>query len=424
MRARARSIVVPMVLLVVVAVAIATAVQFAITFMGPPPFTPPVPIEQVAKGLREGAAERRFESRLDISSAPIDPETINGWPSPQRDAIVAKAMGVPAGEVHGFYQLVRGPARDFMRNEIRGDFAIAWQSPSGLRVARSRPAPMFTTWHKITLASTLGVLLLLAGAAWLVARAISRPIRNLATAANAARLGNRTPIPQDGPLEVRELAQALEAMQGRILEAAEGRTAMLAAIVHDLGTPLSRIAFRIEQLPEAERDRAAADVGEMREMLGEVLRFVRDSRSTGASERIDLASLIESLADDMRDGGMDVRVTPGPGIVVPGNSQALRRLLANLIDNGVRYGKSAAITWSAAPGWAEILIDDGGPGFPDNAEALFAPFVRGESSRNRATGGTGLGLSIVRSIAEAHGGSVVLENVAGGGRARVRLPAE
>jgi len=333
-------------------------------------------------------------------------------------------MKVPVSEVHGLYAPIRGPRREFMREDIRGPFTIAWQSPAGLRVARSRPPPLFTSWHKITLASTLGVLILLAGAAWLVARAISRPIRNLAAAANAARLGTRTPIPQDGPLEVRELAQALEAMQSRILEAAEGRTRMLAAIVHDLGTPLSRIAFRIEQLPEAERDRAAADVDEMRGMLGEVLRFVRDSRSTGANERIDLGSLIESLADDMRDGGMAVAVTAGPRIVVPGNSQALRRMFANLIENGVRYGKAAAVSWSAEPGWAVVSIADQGPGFPDNAEALFAPFVRGESSRNRATGGTGLGLSIVRSIVEAHGGSVVLENVSGGGRARVRLPAE
>jgi signal transduction histidine kinase len=212
-------------------------------------------------------------------------------------------------------------------------------------------------------------------------------------------------------------------MQTRILEQAEGRTTMLAAIAHDMGTPITRLAFWIEQLPEAARDRANADIDEIRAMLASVLRFARDERAD-ARERIDLGSLIESLADDMKAAGTPVAVEAGPRVVVPGDSQSLRRLFANLIENAVRYGKSAALNWSAAPGWAEVTVADEGPGFPDNAEALFTPFVRGEGSRNRATGGTGLGLAIVRSIAEAHGGSVALSNGGRGGRVTVRLPAE
>jgi two-component system OmpR family sensor kinase len=352
---RPRSIVVPMVLLVVGAALIATVVQFAITFTGPPLFAPPVPTEEVARALRTGAVPRGIASRMEVSSR-LSETPINGAPHPERDAGIARLLGVPASEIHGIYQLVPrpgGPRRGaggppepgFVPPFIRGDFEIEWRSGNGVRVARSLPGPWFTAWHRVTLLSVLGVLIVLTFLAWWIARGIARPIGNLATAANAARLGTRTPIPQDGPREVRALAEALEAMQGRILEAAEGRTAMLAAIVHDLGTPLSRIAFHIEQLPDAERDRAAADLGEMRQMLGEVLRFVRDSRSGAASERIDLASLLESLTDDMAAGGMDVVMNPGAGAVIAGDSQALRRLFVNLIENAVRYGQKATIGW-------------------------------------------------------------------------------
>ncbi|MDF7774701.1 ATP-binding protein, partial [Sphingomonas sp. AOB5] len=237
--------------------------------------------------------------------------------------------------------------------------------------------------------------------------------------------GTRTPIPREGPREVRELAGALDAMQSRILEQAEGRTTMLAAIAHDMGTPITRLAFWVEQLPDAARDRANADIDEIRAMLATVLRFARDERAD-ARDRIELGSLIESLVDDMTAAGTPVDMESGPRVVLRGDSQSLRRLFANLIENAVRYGKVANIAYSAAdPGWVEVSVSDRGPGFPANPESLFTPFVRGESSRNRATGGTGLGLAIVRSIAEAHGGTVSLENrTEGGGCVRVRLPVE
>ncbi|MES2441410.1 MAG: ATP-binding protein [Pseudomonadota bacterium] len=414
---RAHSIVLPIVLLVVAAVAIASAVQFAITFKGPPPFAPPVPVAQIAKGLRDGAATRGRWGAFTVRSDA--PPHFEGEPSPARDAAIAKALGVPADQVHGGYERARGPVRD----EISGDFVIVWEAPDGPRSAHSGPQPWLTRWHWVTLSSTLAVLVLLAIGAWLIARAISQPIRQLASVARAMRLGTRAPIPREGPREVRELAGAIDAMQSRILEQAEGRTTMLAAIAHDMGTPITRLAFWVEQLPDAARDRANADIDEVRAMLASVLRFARDERAD-ARERIELGSLIESLADDMKAAGTPVEVAAGPRVVVPGDSASLRRLFANLIENAVRYGKSASLRWSAAPGWAEVRVEDEGPGFPDNAEALFTPFVRGEASRNRATGGTGLGLAIVRAIAEAHGGSVALEKGPRGGVVRVRLPAE
>jgi len=223
---------------------------------------------------------------------------------------------------------------------------------------------------------------------------------------------------------VQELASAFEAMQERLLHQAENRSAMLGAIAHDLGTPLSRIAFWVEQLPDEARVRAEADIEEMRAMLKAALRFTRDERGGTPHERLDLGSLIESLVDDLAASSTPVETQGGPRAVVRGDPAALRRLFGNLIENAVRYGERAQLGWQLHEHGVDVLVEDAGPGFDlGRAEALFAPFVRGEASRNRETGGTGLGLAIVRSIAEAHGGTVALENrEGGGGRVRVRLP--
>ena len=414
---------VPIALLVIAAVAVATAMQFAITFRGPPPRPAPVPIAEIARALRGDPGRHgnwRHLEAIDATSPPVGGPRQH--PNPMLDRQIAVALGVPPGDVAGLYD---EPAF-FEATEVRGDFMVGWHRPSGWRVVRSMRPPPFTHWHVFTLVAALLTLIALAVPAWFIAQRISRPIRELADAAKRARLGAPEPMPAGGPREVRELAQAIEAMQGRILHQAQGRSAMLAAIAHDLGTPLSRIAFWVEQLPEAARERASADIDEMRAMLGATVRFVRDDRAEAVHTRLDLGSLIESLADDLGAAGTPVEVETGPRAVMRGDPTAIRRLFANLIENAVRYGERARIGWTLEPGWVEAVIEDDGPGFdPARAEALFSPFVRGESSRNRATGGTGLGLAIVRSIAEAHGGQVTLENrPEGGGRVRVRLPAE
>lgn len=417
-----RSIVVPMVALVLAAAFVVTFVQFAVTFRGPPPGPGPVPIARVAEALRTGQSISGQWRRVTVTRSSSDkfgrPDEL---PSLRRDAAIAALIPAPAEKVHGLYEWrVRDPDED-----IPGTFTVALETSDGWIVASSGPRPAFTHWHFVTLSAMLLTLAILSLFAWGLARRISRPIRDLAGAAKRARLGAPVTIPVRGPREVQELGEAIGAMQSRILHQAEGRTAMLVAIAHDLGTPLSRIAFWIEHLPEAARERASADIDEMREMLGGAVRFVRDDRTEAEHARLDLGSLIESLGDDLSTAGTPVEVSAGPRAVVLGNSQALRRLFANLIENAVRYGERARIGWTLMPGWVEAVIEDDGPGFDlAKAESLFSPFVRGESSRNRATGGTGLGLAIVRSIAEAHGGQVTLENrKGGGGRVRVQLPA-
>jgi two-component system, OmpR family, sensor kinase len=419
---RARSITVPIVLLVIAAALIATTVQFTSMFSGPPPWFRPTPIARVAEALRTG---RVPDNARGIEVTRVSEDRFGRseeQPSSQRDSAIAALIPAPANRMQGFYEF---PPRD-PDSDIFGSFTVGLRDGDGWIIVSTAPPPTFTSWHFRRLAGMLITLTVLSVLAWYVAGRISRPIRELAHAATRARLGARPAIPHGGPREVRELAEAVEAMQDRILQQAEGRTAMLAAIAHDLGTPLSRIAFWVEQLPEAARDRASADIDEMRAMLGAVLRFTRDDRSREQHARLDLGSLIESLGDDLAAAGVPVEVDLGPRVIIEGDPVALRRLFTNLVENAVRYGDRARLCWSYVPGWAEVLVEDEGPGFPaERPDSLFAPFVRGEASRNRATGGTGLGLAIVRSIAEAHGGEVRLENRdAGGGRVRVRLPAE
>lgn len=213
-------------------------------------------------------------------------------------------------------------------------------------------------------------------------------------------------------------------MHDRLTRHAEQRTNMLAAIAHDMGTPLSRLAFWVEQLPEGARDRASADIDEMRAMISDTLNFARDEAGERDSSLVELGSLLDSVVEDMGVGGAAVSLTPGPRAVVRGDPRALRRVFANLIGNAIRYGDAARLNWAVAGGEATIRIEDDGPGIdPAKADRLFDPFVRGDPSRNRATGGTGLGLAIARAIVIRHEGHVALANREGGGAvATVSLP--
>ncbi|MEG8037896.1 ATP-binding protein [Sphingomonas sp. LR60] len=161
----------------------------------------------------------------------------------------------------------------------------------------------------------------------------------------------------------------------------------------------------------------------MRAMIGATLVFARDDAAATMMVRLDLASLIDSLVYDLKDTGAAVESSGGPRAIVRGDSGALRRLFANLVENAMRYGERATVGWTVDDGRVTVTIDDIGPGIdPALAEHLFQPFVRGDPSRNRMTGGTGLGLAIVRTIATAHGGAVTLGNGPTGAQARVVLP--
>jgi signal transduction histidine kinase len=417
--ARRPSIALPIFLLVIVSVATAALVLFAITFNGPPPRPAPMRLETLAQALAHKAPLPFARPRM------VQTETTAPPAPPPGTHVGTTAVTLLAQMLRSDPRTVRVYTAEPQYGvfELRGPFIVAWHSGDRWRTIRTALPPRLTSWHKVTLMAMAALLALLGIPAWWIARAISRPIARLAAAADSARMGARATIPRGGPREVDALAEALDAMQSRLLHQAEGRTVMLAAIAHDMGTPLSRIAFRVEQLPEAERARAAADIDEVRAMLASVLRLARDERIDPVRERIELGSLLDSLVEDLASAGSPVTLAPGPRAVVRGDSAALRRLFGNLIDNGVRYGGAVRIGWTLDGPRAVVRIDDDGPGFDADPARLFEPFVRGDPSRNRATGGTGLGLAIVRSVAEAHGGEVTLETRdGGGGCVRVTLP--
>ncbi|WP_068502201.1 ATP-binding protein [Magnetospirillum moscoviense] len=249
-------------------------------------------------------------------------------------------------------------------------------------------------------------------ALWAVRRA-TRPFATFAAAAE--RLGleiTAPPVPETGPREVRKAAHAFNVMQGRIRRFVDDRTQMLAAISHDLRTPITRLKLRAEFIDdEDERSRLLADLDEMERMIAATLSFAKDDALREDRRPVDVAALVQGLAEDL-GGSYD-----GPDrLVIEARPTALKRAVANLIENAVKYGGTARCRLEAQIGQTVLTVADDGPGIPEaEFERVFAPFVRLEASRNRDTGGTGLGLAVARAAIRAHGGDVILSNRPEGG---------
>lgn len=260
--------------------------------------------------------------------------------------------------------------------------------------------------------------------AWFTARGVVGPMRTLAVGADRLGRGlDADPLPMVGPSEVRETTQAFNRMKDRLTRFVNERTHMLAALSHDLRSPLTAMRLRIEMLDETEDSiRLKALVEEMQTMVEATLEFARGVAKAEPAADVDLTALLADLVGDI--GGVRATLAPSQPLLATIRPQALKRALRNLIDNAVRYGGVASVTLKKEPGIAVVTIADNGPGLPsDQLEAVFEPFVRLEGSRNRDTGGVGLGLAISQTIIQAHGGTVVLRNLEGGGLiAVVRLP--
>jgi len=276
-----------------------------------------------------------------------------------------------------------------------------------------------TAQTPVRFALTLLVLLGSVVALSLIAvRWVTGPLSQLATAAE--RLGqdiDRPPLPETGPAESRRAARAFNTMQQRLQRFLADRTRMLAAMSHDLKTPITRMRLRTDLLDDdALRAKFAKDLGEMESMVAQTLDFMRDASAAEPVQRVNFMALLESLQRDYQDTGSSVELEGGIAQPFSGRPLALRRCLTNLLDNAVRYGKRATLRVEEAPERVTIRVLDDGPGIPEmELERAFEPFYRGEASRNRATGGTGLGLGIARNIARAHGGDLELRNRPQGG---------
>ena len=279
-----------------------------------------------------------------------------------------------------------------------------------------------TPYFLVLLASTAVVL---AVSVWAVRRAL-QPLEMFAEAAD--RLGrdvDSPPLPDHGPLEVRKAAVAFNGMQERLRAFVRGRTQMLAAISHDLRTPLTRLRLRAELIEDGDEQRKfIGDLEEMRSMIDATLSFARDESTEERAATLDLAVLLQTICEAAADAGDDATYEGPPHAAFAGRPTALRRAFANLVENAVGYGKRARVALTAGEAEHTVTIDDDGPGIPDaERERVFEPFFRLEGSRSRDSGGTGLGLAVVRAAVAAHGGRVVLVNRSEGGlRACVVLP--
>ncbi|MES2536496.1 MAG: ATP-binding protein [Pseudomonadota bacterium] len=260
--------------------------------------------------------------------------------------------------------------------------------------------------------------------AYAVTRMTMRPLKQLAQAAND--LGNdlaHPPLAPHGTSEIRQASAAFNTMQARIRQHIQQRTQMLAAITHDLQTPLTRLRLRLEKVADpALRDQLIGDLSAMQDMVREGLELARSMDSAEPLQALDLDSLLDSVCADAADAGHDVTLEGRTGMSVMARPMALRRCLVNLIDNAVKYGQFAHVRVRREPARhdagarVDIQIRDGGAGIAaDQLQKVFEPFYRIDTSRSRTTGGTGLGLTIARNIAEQHGGSIMLANHAEGG---------
>lgn len=392
--------------------------------------TPPQERERVARALDDpvlGVAWRPDPPRMRRSPADDGP----GGPGPfdflrrrlyaalgdrgrQRQIMVDLRVDRPpmAPPPHGMEMADLHPHADLR-------IAISLTDGSWLLLSTGDPADgpfrllRFAAW----MGGVVGVVALLS---WWAARRLTAPLARFAAAAERLGVDPESPeLPEDGPKELRAATRAFNTMQGRLARFVADRTQMLAAMSHDLRTPLTRLRLRAELVDDEDMQRRMlADLDEMQAMIDATLAFARDDAKREPRGPIDLAAMLQSLCDDRLDAGLAAEYAGPLHLTVHGRPVALRRAFANLIDNAIAYGGAARVGLRRddAAKTAVATVADDGPGIPvEQMEKVFQPFYRLESSRSRDTGGVGLGLSTARTILRGHGGDITLENAPAGG---------
>lgn len=421
----------------------AQAISLVLLFNLPPPAPDFYRITEISQALSGRPPVFTERSPLEIHFAPEPPREVaegrmsqairvqlaEGLHVPLSDVIVSAPQPFPISDRRVFKVIRDRIARDGGEREehfLIAPFQVAVKQPDGQwRIASPQRQIGLDPWQQRIILLFLLTALAMTPVAFVFARRLSAPMRVFTDAAE--RLGRdprAPPLELAGPSEIKVAAQAFNDMQVRLRRYVEDRTAMVGAIAHDLRTPLTRLRFRIENVPEDVRAKMAADIDQMEEMISAALTFVRDTSRPGERTPLELSSLLESVCDEMAETGADIEVERGEKVVLAGDPLSLRRLLDNLLENAVKFGGRARARVYRDGGNAIVEIEDDGPGIPtEDFERVFEPFYRREPSRSRQTGGIGLGLAVVRSVARAHGGDAVLVNRDGGGlTARVQLP--
>lgn len=406
--------------LVVAAILLTAAAMYALTWIGPPARPAPTPLASIAASLESGVV-RSGHAR------PMTLQRQEAAPSPQPGEVRARKLetelggmlklggNARPGSILAYSSELPGPVASANPTEIRGTVTIGWRQGTDWVVLRSHPSPTEARWLATFIAAVLGVLALILILAWLVVRSILRPLSALADAAESARIGQPWTAPS-GPTtpELRKLVAALSTFDTRQRDHVRQQTTMLAGIAHDLGTPLTRLAFRAESLDEPQRVAANADIGLMRGLIGNSLALARSSMAR--IEPVDLHRMVDAVVSASSQEDAPVSVTASAGITVAGEPVALQCLVQNLVDNLQRHAGGGTLRLWRDQRHVKLRAEDSGPGFPpDLLGQLGSPFVRGEPSRNALTGGNGLGLAIARTIAERHGGGLSLGNRENGG---------
>lgn len=317
---------------------------------------------------------------------------------------------VTKSSVHGEPALIvslQGPEKDWINFSIR----YVEEQPASLHGAIGSTTTM-----------AIGIILV----SILLLRWLTRPIRSFADAVRATYIAHEVRhVPVEGSREIRDLANAFNDMQDRIKKLVDDRTQTLAAISHDLKTPLTRLRLRAEDVATGiTLNEINADIDEMEAMIDASLAFLRGDQSPELIRPVDIFTLLSTIVDDLEDRGNDVTLSGKKGAVVRARSLSLKRAFTNLIWNAVKYGKCARIEVTQTDTFIVVRIEDDGAGIQErDMEMVFEPFRRLETSRSRETGGVGLGLTIARTVLRKHGGDVTLINrIDGGLCAEVKLP--
>jgi signal transduction histidine kinase len=343
--------------------------------------------------------------------------TVKGARSPSSFTLVLPEGAAP---------LSRGLADAIVTAVPFSAFIAAVRRADGQWVIVQPREGFWTGWRLRLLAAFAISAALLAPLAWFVSRRITRPLRQLAEQAQSLDLSATAAPVSTGPREVRAAAAAIRDMQTRLASLAADRTRMLAAMAHDLRTPLTGLRLRAEETPAGVRTRMIEDIDRMNAMITEVLAYARHGSRPSAMEPVDLDQLARTVARDAAEHGHRIAVTRSSDAdaIVAGDANALRRALTNLVDNAIAYAGGGQLRVVLEQEDVVVTVEDEGPGIaPADRLRLTQPFERGEASRSRSTGGAGLGLSVVSDIARQHGGELILADRGGGGLlASIRLP--
>lgn len=364
--------------------------------------------EQTAHALSTAAMEIHWSTLSLVNPPSVESERISRLRKQLRELVPA----ITDDQVRLAFEgegTAGGENSDASRHVLLASVQLPDEGWVNFRLATFRTAPPEHGMLASLSAMALGILLV----SFVLVRSLTAPLRRLAGAADCVGIDLAAPeVPESGPREIQQVAGAFNRMQARIKRLIKDRTQTLAAVSHDLKTPLTRLRLRAQFVTDEDLRRTIeGDLDEMERMIESTLTFLRGDAIAEESRIVDIATILETVSDQLTDSGHEVVLTGLSHASIRCKPLAIKRALSNLIENAVKYGGRARVDLAERGDEIVITIADDGPGIPeDEQERVFDPFYRLEASRSFETGGTGLGLTIARTAMRAHGGDIQLHN--------------